>query len=105
MRDALQSLLRKASAARRTADFWQAAAQVLSDWAGGAPGRSPARPPGLGPRVGPRVRVGPRGDGGTPRGARARAAAGELRGRAGAVAARGSRNGAAAPLYAPELDA
>src|SRR5216117_344335 len=36
MRDALQSLLRKASAARRTADFWQAAAQVLSDWAGGA---------------------------------------------------------------------
>src|SRR5258705_10718957 len=36
MRDALQSLLRKASAARRTVDFWQAAAQVLSDWAGGA---------------------------------------------------------------------
>jgi len=36
MRDALQSLLRKASAAKRTADFWQAAAQVLSDWAGGA---------------------------------------------------------------------
>ena len=36
MRDALQSLLRKASAAKKTADFWQAAAQVLSDWAGGA---------------------------------------------------------------------
>ena len=36
MRDALQSLLRNASAAKRTADFWQAAAQVLSDWAGGA---------------------------------------------------------------------
>jgi PAS domain S-box-containing protein len=36
MRDALQSLLRKASAAKRTADFWQAATQVLSDWAGGA---------------------------------------------------------------------
>jgi len=36
MRDALQSLLRKASAAKRTADFWQAAAEVLSDWAGGA---------------------------------------------------------------------
>ena len=36
MRDALQSLLRKASAAKRTADFWQAAAQVLSGWAGGA---------------------------------------------------------------------
>jgi len=36
MRDALQSLLRKASAAKRTAEFWQAAAQVLSEWAGGA---------------------------------------------------------------------
>src|SRR6266508_3660156 len=36
MRDALQSLLRKASAAKRTADFWQSAAQVLSGWAGGA---------------------------------------------------------------------
>src|SRR6267142_6202358 len=36
MRDALQSLLRKASAAKRTADFWQSAAQVLSAWAGGA---------------------------------------------------------------------
>ena len=36
MRDALQSLLRKASAAKRTADFWQAAAQVLSAWADGA---------------------------------------------------------------------
>jgi len=36
MRDALQSLLRKASAAKRTAEFWQAAARVLSDWAGGA---------------------------------------------------------------------
>jgi PAS domain S-box-containing protein len=36
MRDALQSLLRKGSAARRTADFWQAAAEILSEWAGGA---------------------------------------------------------------------
>jgi signal transduction histidine kinase len=36
MRDALQSLLRKASTAKRTADFWQAAAQILSDWASGA---------------------------------------------------------------------
>jgi signal transduction histidine kinase len=36
MRDALQSLLRKASAAKRTEEFWQAAAQVLSDWADGA---------------------------------------------------------------------
>jgi len=36
MRDALQSLLRKASAAKRTAEFWQAAAQVLSRWADGA---------------------------------------------------------------------
>ena len=36
MRDALQSLLRKARAANRTEDVWQAAAQVLSDWAGGA---------------------------------------------------------------------
>ena len=36
MRDALQSLLRKASAAKRTAEFWQAAAHVLSEWADGA---------------------------------------------------------------------
>jgi PAS domain S-box-containing protein len=36
MRDALQSLVRKASAAKRTAEFWQAAAQVLSEWADGA---------------------------------------------------------------------
>ena len=36
MRDALQSLLRKASTASRTAEFWQEAAQVLSAWADGA---------------------------------------------------------------------
>jgi len=36
MRDALQSLVRKASVAKRTAEFWQAAAQVLSEWADGA---------------------------------------------------------------------
>jgi len=36
MRDALQSLLREARQAKRTADFWQAAAQVMSGWAGGA---------------------------------------------------------------------
>lgn len=36
MREALQSLLREASEARRSADFWHAAARVLSDWAGGA---------------------------------------------------------------------
>src|SRR5467141_4961517 len=36
MRDALQALLRQASDAKRPADFWRAAAAILSDWAGGA---------------------------------------------------------------------
>jgi PAS domain S-box-containing protein len=36
MRDALQSLLREASDAKRSADFWRAAATILSGWAGGA---------------------------------------------------------------------
>jgi PAS domain S-box-containing protein len=36
MLDALQSLLSEAHQARRTAEFWQAAARILSDWAGGA---------------------------------------------------------------------
>ena len=36
MRDALQALLREASEAKRSADFWRAAASILSDWAGGA---------------------------------------------------------------------
>ena len=36
MRDALQALLREASDAKRSADFWRAAAAILSDWAGGA---------------------------------------------------------------------
>jgi len=36
MRDVLQALLRDASDAKRTADFWGAAATILSDWAGGA---------------------------------------------------------------------
>jgi|GEM_PF-1782251 signal transduction histidine kinase len=36
MRDALQSLLREASDAKRSPDFWRAAATILSDWAGGA---------------------------------------------------------------------
>jgi PAS domain S-box-containing protein len=36
MRDALQGLIREASTARRTAEFWQAAARILSGWAGGA---------------------------------------------------------------------
>src|SRR5882762_4201979 len=36
MRDALQALLRQASDAKRSADFWRAAAAILSDWAGGA---------------------------------------------------------------------
>jgi PAS domain S-box-containing protein len=36
MRDALQSLLREASDARRSEDFWRAAAEILSQWAGGA---------------------------------------------------------------------
>jgi PAS domain S-box-containing protein len=36
MRDALQALLRHASDAKRSADFWGAAAGILSDWAGGA---------------------------------------------------------------------
>jgi PAS domain S-box-containing protein len=36
MRDALQALLREASDAKRSPDFWRAAATILSDWAGGA---------------------------------------------------------------------
>src|SRR5262245_11349651 len=36
MRDALQSLLREASDAKRSAEFWRAAAGILSQWAGGA---------------------------------------------------------------------
>ncbi|HLZ44825.1 MAG TPA: ATP-binding protein [Gemmatimonadales bacterium] len=36
MRDALQALLREASDAKRSAQFWGAAARILSDWAGGA---------------------------------------------------------------------
>ena len=36
MRDALQALLRHASDAKRTAEFWSAAAGILSTWAGGA---------------------------------------------------------------------
>src|SRR5437870_7089948 len=36
MRDALQALLREASEAKRSRDFWRAAAGILSDWAGGA---------------------------------------------------------------------
>src|SRR5256886_6523154 len=36
MRDALQALLREASDAKRSADFWHAAAAILSGWAGGA---------------------------------------------------------------------
>src|SRR5467141_2806636 len=36
MRDALQALLRQASDAKRSADFWNAAAGILSGWAGGA---------------------------------------------------------------------
>src|SRR3989454_12165635 len=36
MRDALQALLRKASDAKRSVDFWRAAAAILSGWAGGA---------------------------------------------------------------------
>ncbi len=36
MRDALQALLRQASDAKRSADFWGAAAAILSEWAGGA---------------------------------------------------------------------
>jgi len=36
MRDALQALLRQASDAKRSPDFWRAAATILSDWAGGA---------------------------------------------------------------------
>lgn len=36
MRDALQGLIREASAARRTPEFWLAAARILSGWAGGA---------------------------------------------------------------------
>jgi PAS domain S-box-containing protein len=36
MREALQALLREASDAKRSAEFWSAAARILSDWAGGA---------------------------------------------------------------------
>src|SRR5205809_192863 len=36
MRDALQALLREGAVAKRTADFWHAAAGMLSGWAGGA---------------------------------------------------------------------
>ncbi|HYT83177.1 MAG TPA: ATP-binding protein [Gemmatimonadales bacterium] len=36
MLDALRSLLGEASRAKRSAAFWQAAAQILSEWAGGA---------------------------------------------------------------------
>src|SRR6266576_3415450 len=36
MRDALQALLREASDAKRYADFWRAAAGLVSQWAGGA---------------------------------------------------------------------
>lgn len=36
MRDALQALLRHASDAKRSAEYWSAAAGILSDWAGGA---------------------------------------------------------------------
>ncbi len=36
MRDTLQALLREASDAKRSADFWHAAAGILSGWAGGA---------------------------------------------------------------------
>src|SRR5712692_8243298 len=36
MRDALQALLRRASDAKRSADFWHAAAGILCGWAGGA---------------------------------------------------------------------
>jgi PAS domain S-box-containing protein len=36
MLDALRSLLAEASQAKRSAAFWQAAAQILSEWAGGA---------------------------------------------------------------------
>src|SRR6266704_1328960 len=36
MREALQALLRQASDAKRSADFWGAAAAILSEWAGGA---------------------------------------------------------------------
>ena len=36
MRDVLQALLREASDAKRSADFWNAAAGILSGWAGGA---------------------------------------------------------------------
>src|SRR5438876_12446000 len=36
MRDVLQALRREASDAKRSADFWHAAAGILSGWAGGA---------------------------------------------------------------------
>ena len=36
MREALQALVRQATDAKRSVEFWQAAASILSDWAGGA---------------------------------------------------------------------
>src|SRR5436309_9609359 len=36
MREALQALLRQATDAKRSVEFWHAAASILSDWAGGA---------------------------------------------------------------------
>jgi len=36
MREALQALLRQATDAKRSVQFWHAAASILSDWAGGA---------------------------------------------------------------------
>ncbi len=36
MREALQALLRQATDAKRSVEFWYAAAAILSDWAGGA---------------------------------------------------------------------
>src|SRR5258706_1982988 len=45
MRDVLQALLREASDAKRSADFWNAAAGILSGWAGGA--RLSIRYPGI----------------------------------------------------------
>src|SRR5213083_2317732 len=36
MREAVQALLRQASDAKRSVDFWRGAATILSDWAGGA---------------------------------------------------------------------
>ena len=36
MRDAMQTLLRQASEAKRSGDFWRSAVAILSSWAGGA---------------------------------------------------------------------